>query len=554
MLLVLTANIKGEPTCNLTVENNLDNLLYVYQQYDKPFKVINNDYFTGYNKSLEVIVEYSIMKSGEKNSTLTNSSVISVKKYTTASTGLIMVQQKGNYTICAKVSCLHDKQQNNLSNISTGNISNSTHEHIIINNSIINNTASSSNKCWSAEFLDGREISCNITIGMRTDKKTYNPGDAVKIYFDVSNQSFPYQITYWIEDYFGRVVKKTYTTSNSNTKSYTVKEVFGINELSIRANYSVGCNMSDIPNVSHKVLVKGTILNSSSAVLKKYDVKQKSDYTIVEGELYIYSKYGLSYDNCKMELYQKSRLATESFKIVPFINASHSFRLVVDNSKLKRKDHTLQLSGCANATFKITIPVPATKEVDNKINENIREKEDLSFNVTIPEKIYSNKSFSTRLSINGNDGKRLRIINYVYRASKCYSVNCKEDYNYAEFKGNSVVQLNNKAIVANAGIYEYRLIVEYGKNILYDYRTKMLIEDLVLNKKEIKLTESKDGSDSNTKVMTDLSNPNTNLSKDLTAITGMNVYKSKNEKIKEIIPFGIIIALALVNFAVIIHY
>ncbi|MCF7862199.1 hypothetical protein K9M79_08230 [Candidatus Woesearchaeota archaeon] len=551
IFLFMVPVVNGQSVCNLTIEDNLNNPMYVNQTYDKPFRITNNNYYSGWNDSLKVLIQYHISQNGniqqladlsqttglsdepsyqyiskwvdnlsEYENTYENYSIISVKKYRTAGTGTILAGHAGNYSICAKASCLNNNKTTNET----------------ISNMSLKFDSEEAASCWVREFIDSKEIECNVTIRIRTDKDSYNPGDKMKIYFDINNESFPFKITYWIEDYFGRTIKKPYISENSNTKRFTIDGFYGINMYTIKANYTVGCNMTNISAIDKDILIKGTVLNQSSAYLESYDIKQKPGYVVFEGQLFVYPQS----DNCKIELFSDKKIASDVFEVIPFQNVSLFFRFTVDNSKIRTSDSYIKISGCVNDSYKVRIPIPETKEIECARDELT---DPISFNLdNIPEKIYSNRSFSTKLSIKGND-RRLRISNYVYRASKCYSVNCRDDYSYTEFIGDSVVQLNNRAIVAKTGTYDYRLIVENNKEVLFDFKTKIVIDE----------PEHKEECQHAVLNTTQKIEP-TVKTQSPDAITGMTIYRSKNEKIKDLIPIGIIVVLVLVNFAIIVHY
>ncbi len=93
---------------------------------------------------------------------------------------------------------------------------------------------------------------CNVFFDTVTDKLIYERGDSVKINHIIKNYSGDFEISYWIEDLYGEVVKSNFTTGNTNQKTWTASsegEVFFIKSLLI-----VDCNNSTIIKNSSKVI------------------------------------------------------------------------------------------------------------------------------------------------------------------------------------------------------------------------------------------------------------------------------------------------------------
>ncbi|MBI1969945.1 hypothetical protein HYS48_04590 [Candidatus Woesearchaeota archaeon] len=62
---------------------------------------------------------------------------------------------------------------------------------------------------------------CTIHLSVQTDKLVYLNEEQVKILFDVTDESMPYSIEYWVEDLRGIIVKEKRNTSNTNAKYFT---------------------------------------------------------------------------------------------------------------------------------------------------------------------------------------------------------------------------------------------------------------------------------------------------------------------------------------------
>ncbi len=142
-----------------------------------------NPYYLNYVQFLdfenETIIEKNIVKE--------------LKSYTKANTGFVQFNLSGNYDLIF-----------NLDNLSL-----SWNYNVSCNETGINQTENETTE----EF--------QIFFNINTDKDIYLRGERVKIYFNNVNTSKPFQISYWVEDLRGNIVKSKYTTQNTEYKSFT---------------------------------------------------------------------------------------------------------------------------------------------------------------------------------------------------------------------------------------------------------------------------------------------------------------------------------------------
>jgi len=160
----------------------------------------------------------------------------------------------------------------------TLNLTNSSNNIAINNTNITNN---SSSHCFS-------------TINITTDKDIFNDGEKISYKFKLSNASLPYTIEYWIDDLHGNNIKKSYTTTNTNTKSYTPRIDEFDRVLVIKAKLSLGCsNQSTLAEKNVVIINKNPEKSSSksessssksTSSSKKENKKQlkKIDYTLLD--------------------------------------------------------------------------------------------------------------------------------------------------------------------------------------------------------------------------------------------------------------------------------
>ncbi|MDD3175056.1 MAG: hypothetical protein PHU51_01110 [Candidatus Nanoarchaeia archaeon] len=142
-----------------------------------------NPYYLNYIQFLDfenkLIVEKNVIKE--------------INSYTKANTGFVQFNLSGSYDLIF-----------NLDNLSL-----SWNYNVSCNEPEINQTENETTE----EF--------QIFFNINTDKDIYVLGEKVKIYFNNVNTSKPFQISYWVEDLRGNIVKSKYTTQNTEYKSFT---------------------------------------------------------------------------------------------------------------------------------------------------------------------------------------------------------------------------------------------------------------------------------------------------------------------------------------------
>lgn len=62
---------------------------------------------------------------------------------------------------------------------------------------------------------------CNVTLKIASDKTIYQNKETIAITNLLSETSYAFAITYWVEDLQGKVWKEKHTTTNTDTKAYT---------------------------------------------------------------------------------------------------------------------------------------------------------------------------------------------------------------------------------------------------------------------------------------------------------------------------------------------
>lgn len=196
ILLLLTSLVVGEEInyYNSTLDISSIVELNSSEEQSSVFYIKNLNYSTGDDPLLLNYTQILLWK----NETLFFQNVTKeLKSYTKSNTGLVKFDKEGNYSLIFKT------QNQSL-----------VWNYYINYSEEINNSENNTN---STNFV----YDCD-NFNVNTDKKIYLSGEKVSIYFNnVEIEEF--NITYWVEDLNGNLMKPEYTTQNSNTKSYTPK-------------------------------------------------------------------------------------------------------------------------------------------------------------------------------------------------------------------------------------------------------------------------------------------------------------------------------------------
>lgn len=191
---------------------------------------------------------------------------------------------------------------------------------------------------------------CNISISLQTTQLLYQNNEQVSFQNILSNNSFYYEIDYWIEDLFGREIKKIYTTKNQNTKYYTPKIAVEEKVLIIK-NQIKYLNCTNINNntrsqkiliIKNEPLLDDEVDNSKSAscecdetsivVTEQFNVlgKINSFYTRVKNfyeEIVVYTNIAgkgvyevVFFDMCKIKI---QNITLDGSKTISFNATAH---------------------------------------------------------------------------------------------------------------------------------------------------------------------------------------------------------------------------------------
>lgn len=176
----------------LKLSANINSPIYLNLSYDNLFKIENLDHVTGQSENLTAALQYNLTKNNVvfKQETV---GVSGINSYKTSGTGSFLVNETGTYYLCGEILA-----------------------------SSSNDTNSSDNSaCAYLNALDPSSIPCNVSLGLDVNQSIFQSGQAIKFKHILNNETFPFTISYWVEDIFGEIAKNTVESSNTNQKSWT---------------------------------------------------------------------------------------------------------------------------------------------------------------------------------------------------------------------------------------------------------------------------------------------------------------------------------------------
>ena len=214
ILTLLVSLVSATQVADISIQIILNDVK-LNNTYKNMFRIENLDYISGVSERYDVILEYWLNNYSKSALNLTG-----ILKYKTSGTGQIHFNESGLQELCGNLSYV---------SVNDTNLSNSyVCKQFVLGNFTINNTSAnqtnvSSNSTFNDTLPEQNSSigSCNVTISIKTSKQLYSLGEKITFYNILSNTSFEFNITYWVEDLFSNIVKEKVTTSNLNAKSFT---------------------------------------------------------------------------------------------------------------------------------------------------------------------------------------------------------------------------------------------------------------------------------------------------------------------------------------------
>lgn len=515
----------------LSLEINIDEIVYIGLTYTSLFKVRNLDHVSGTVDSINLTIGYNISFNGS----VINSEVVDISNlnsYKTSNTGRFTPQYQGIYRI-------------------TG---------WIINSSVQDNNYNDNSDSQQILVIDTISKPCDITINISTDTYIIDEGESIKFKFKLNNESYPFTIEYWIEDYFQGIYKKKYNTTNTNQKTWKTSIEEQDRILFIKSLVYPYCNDTNISNnqAQEMFIVVGnkeeTYSNEESS-LKIVDFDDEASFgDTVEVKVEIYkgdtNKYSISLwiedDNriseiSKIHLYDKysSFNGKLPIQLKPNCNKKYEdgkYDLVIEglglNDKQKIKVEGTKSSLCKTTTK--TITKSETSSPQKKFEYEIR---------NLPLEIDSNKiDCQVELTNNDDENMNIKIWGYLYRGNKCYSGEREENLKELILEKNSkeIIDLTNNLPNIEPGEYNYKVVI--NKN---NQKTNYELKDKITIKSKSKVSESLLLDQPNNQEIqrytpTEQRFKNNNLD---TRKLPKTVYLSTDQKAKNLIPYLIIFIL-----------
>jgi hypothetical protein len=442
----------------------LDSIAYVGFTYTSLFKIENLDHVAGITDHINLTLGYNITS----NSRLVKEGIVFIENlnsYSTSNTGSFTPLAAGNYTI-------------------TG---------WIVNSTIDDKNAADNLDSKTIMVIDSSATECNISLNITTDKEIYAEGETLKFRHTLNNETFPFTIEYWIEDFFGNVYKNKYNTTNTNQKSWKTAIAEQDRVLYIKSLLYTACNNFNSGAVAEKmfIVVSGPNASkqseeSSLEILEAPEIAKFGDTANVKIKAYKGKTraYSISLwiegngkrasEITKIHLYEKHSSYNGQLPIKIYQNCGRELQdgryYVVASGLGKQDKKEIMLEGtheCQKQTTKTSSSGTRTKFSYALVNYPEKVSPGEKFNITI------------RLTNNNSHSLKVNVWSYVYRGPKSYSGKRDANKKSIILNGNSsvLVNLTNKIGDAAGGEYNLKVIIsKEGRKTNYEIVKMISIE------------------------------------------------------------------------------
>ncbi|MBU0757056.1 MAG: lamin tail domain-containing protein [Nanoarchaeota archaeon] len=476
-------NNEGTNSQDTSLEVFLDDVLNLNVLYDKLFKVTNHAHVSGTTDEIFVMVLYNV--SDEGNLLKQDVFNVTVNSYTTSGTGDYIFNETGNYTVCGA----------------------------IVNASINDTNPENDFACKVVDVIDTSGITCNISLSIEfedAEKQIFNDSESIGFYNVLSNESFVYEIRYWVEDLFGNIIKTPYATTNTNKKSYTPHLTEADEVMFIKSEITyLACNDTDLEdNYAEKMIIVKGEKNMGSAI-EIIDIDLGTDGKAKFGEFIkarvnVYkgntSKNSVTFwveDDC-----EKISYITYSNIYSGYLWTEYTVPIRLKPNCGKGYDdgyYTLFVSGLdVNASERIEVG-GITSTLCSSSSSSSGKKSTTSSAVSDSERIepYELIEYVDEFSVDERVNQRLMLRNidtlphdftvwsYVYRGSKSYSGERTENQKTYSLKPDEekTIELTNGLFEISEGDYKYKV-----KIIKDDQKTEHeLTEDIHFRDSELEI-------------------------------------------------------------------
>ncbi len=118
---------------------------------------------------------------------------------------------------------------------------------------------------------------CNIILSISTQKESYNPGEQIQFYNNLSDKNRNYKIKYYIIDEQNQIIKQPVITQNLNQKTFTPNQKKNDYEITIKNELlEIDCNnVNTIKTAEKTILIEGNP-NITEEEAKTVTIKQST--------------------------------------------------------------------------------------------------------------------------------------------------------------------------------------------------------------------------------------------------------------------------------------
>jgi len=314
---------------DLALEAYIADSINLNIEQTKLFRIVNKNPDSG--KIYTTIVKYNITKQGItlKEEVFIKDEII---RYSSSNTGTFTPTSTGEYLVCG-------------SNI---------------NSSILNEADLSNNfACKNFTVIDTSNVPCNISLNLFAEKTLYQNEEKIKYDIILSDETYPFTISYSVFGLLGDEIKRSQNTTNTNTKTFTPEIDEADRILLIKAELvSLVCsdnNLSD--NLAEIIiLVNGTTLTAEKG--KRKGSGNESNLSIID----------VSPDNIKFGQLIKARLNLYKGDTAKTAISAYVIDDFKAKTKISRTTSSLNLHD-KNTFYEITIPILLKDNCDDDFED-----------------------------------------------------------------------------------------------------------------------------------------------------------------------------------------
>ncbi len=213
--------------------------IYTLVSYGSLIEIVNKNY-PKYSGQINVSVYYNLSYFTENNSMpILTEGIINVSfKHSKKLDIDLLFNSAINYTLCARVYSL---------------------------GAFVIEEENSSAKCINIFPTNSMSVPCDVSLDTYLEKNIFEKDESIGFDFSLSNNTFDFEIEYWVEDLFGNVAKESHKTDNLNKKHFSPDFDEDDKVYFIKANLTkLSCNNTNKNTSTSLIIVKGTQVAKSN--------------------------------------------------------------------------------------------------------------------------------------------------------------------------------------------------------------------------------------------------------------------------------------------------